>query len=273
MPQSLTEIKEIFERELEKTIPRKKADVWASKRLYECMRYVLLSHGKRLRPLMVFASALATRKNETADKIIKNAMPAALAIEYVHTYSLVHDDLPSMDNDDFRRGRLSAHVKFDEALAILAGDALLADAFSHALSSPNNPYAITKELALASGSGALVAGQAEDLNPFDVKQDINQWLQINAAKTARLFEAAAVMGGLSNNASFTEIKDLRAFGQAFGQAFQMKDDEEDDQGLKNNSSTTSIEKLKQEQIQKALEAIARLPNQEYLRQIIETSAQ
>lgn len=251
MSLTLPEIKTLFEDELAKSLQRPPSGQWSSKRLYDCMRYTLSSPGKRLRPLMVLSSALAVAKDKAKERVLRQAMPAALAIEYVHTYSLIHDDLPAMDNDDFRRGRLSAHRQFDEALAILAGDALLADAFWWALSSPNNPASIARELARASGSRALVAGQAEDLNSYDGVRDVTQWLAINSAKTARLFEASAVMGGLSQEAIGDELEALRAFGQAFGMAFQIKDDMDDCQGLHEQTSLTELGVLKSKALEKA----------------------
>lgn len=268
MSLTLPEIKTLFEDELAKSLQRPPSGQWSSKRLYDCMRYTLSSPGKRLRPLMVLSSALAVAKDKAKERVLRQAMPAALAIEYVHTYSLIHDDLPAMDNDDFRRGRLSAHRQFDEALAILAGDALLADAFWWALSSPNNPASIARELARASGSRALVAGQAEDLNSYDGVRDVTQWLAINSAKTARLFEASAVMGGLSQEAIGDELEALRAFGQAFGMAFQIKDDVDDNQGLGAFISVDQLKEQKNQEIQTALNIVEGLGNPGLFKELI-----
>jgi geranylgeranyl diphosphate synthase type II len=139
----------------------------------------------------------------------------------------VHDDLPAMDNDDFRRGRLSVHRRFDEALAILAGDALLADAFFHASHGKNNTVEILKEIAAAAGSQGLVGGQAEDLNRENKKADAKKWLRINEAKTSRLFEASAAVGALSVGATKQQINSARIFGCSFGHAFQIMDDLKD----------------------------------------------
>lgn len=223
----LLELKNHFELKLKEWLERPaKGGDFLSKRLSESIAYGLKSPGKRLRPLLVLSFALNFRKNLSKAQALGLAMPAALAVELIHTYSLIHDDLPAMDDDDFRRGRLSMHRRFDEGLAILAGDALLADAFYLAASCKNNPHKIVSELALASGSRALVAGQAEDLahGPKD-------WLKINEAKTARLFQASAYLGALAVGADALELKKAQNTGHHFGMAFQIKDDLEDEQGL------------------------------------------
>lgn len=216
-------LKELFLQKLELSL-----SFHSNKRLEQAMRYALLGSGKRLRPMMVLLSAVAFKKQQS-DQVIKCAMPAALAVEYIHTYSLIHDDLPAMDNDDYRRGKLSVHRQFDEALAILTGDALLADAFSLLAAAPNNAAKQCQELALASGRHGLVAGQAYDLE-IATKKD---WGIIHAQKTARLFEACAVLGALSQGASENEVNFFRAFGHNFGMAFQVKDDMMDKSGMIN----------------------------------------
>lgn len=222
----LDALKNIFEQELEKSLARPLGDGdFSSARLNESVRYALRSGGKRLRPLLVLAMATSFRKTSNA-KAIKLAMPGAIAVEYIHTYSLIHDDLPAMDNDDFRRGRLSVHRQFDEGLAILAGDALLADAFFFALSGKYNPLLICQELAMTAGSYGLAAGQAEDLNPFVDKNRLAR-ISINQSKTARLFMACAKIGALAVDASKESIKQAQNFGQSFGLAFQMQDDSDD----------------------------------------------
>jgi geranylgeranyl diphosphate synthase, type II len=259
----IADLKGFFEIELLKSLKRPIQGEWSSKRLFDSMNYALSSPGKRIRPLLVLASACAVHHGRPIKKVLNMAMPSALAIEYIHTYSLIHDDLPAMDNDDFRRGRLSVHRQFDEALAVLAGDALLTDAFLLALSSPVNAVKIGQELAQCAGSSALVAGQAEDLNTHDPHKDRAQWVSINYAKTARLFEASAVIGGLSQEAANHEISLLRSFGQAFGSAFQIKDDVEDNQGLQRHIAKTELLDLKMNSIQKSHHIAAGL-NQPYL---------
>lgn len=228
----LKELTRIFELELMKSLDRPMAEgEFLSARLSESIRYALSSPGKRLRPLLVLTTALAHKSVESTYITIKLAMPAALAVEYVHTYSLIHDDLPAMDDDDFRRGQPSLHRRFDEGLAILAGDALLADAFYQLSSAKHNAARLVRELALTAGSRALVAGQSEDLNSNNCQANMAYWLKINAAKTGRLFEACASLGALSVDATVQQVALSRAFGRAFGDAFQIKDDLDDDAGL------------------------------------------
>jgi geranylgeranyl diphosphate synthase type II len=258
LPPDLKILKDYFEEALFRNLENYKSAPFSSKHLIECMRYALNGKGKRLRPLMVLASAFGVSKNN-ASLTLKHALPSALAIEYVHTYSLIHDDLPAMDNDDYRRGRLSAHRQFNEGLAILAGDALLADAFSLAMSSTNNPCPIGVEISNACGSSALVAGQALDLLHDDQK-NAAAWMAINQAKTARLFEAAAVIGGLSQDASSEEITRLRTIGSSFGMAFQIEDDLNDEQGLYAHLSTDELLKLKMNFLEIAHDKSAQLPS-------------
>lgn len=202
-----------------------------SGRLSAALRYALLGEGKRLRPLLVLASALSSAKNENAETALKRAMPAALAVEYIHTYSLIHDDLPAMDDDDYRRGRLSVHRRFDEALAILAGDALQSDAFYVLANAPLQPALQCAELALAAGRDGLVAGQAEDLAASALDNSRASWLLIHQKKTARLFEASVLLGALSQGTSRAELDIYRSFGHHFGMAFQLKDDIDDNAGV------------------------------------------
>jgi len=193
-------------------------------RLHEAMRYAMLGGGKRLRPVLTLASA------ELFDAKDDAALVAAVAIECVHTYSLVHDDLPCMDNDDLRRGRPSAHRQFDEATALLAGDALLTHAFflltNHYTGEDSLLAArLVQELAWAAGSQRLIGGQQEDLlaekkaNATAAELDF-----IHRSKTAAMIEAALVMGGIVGRASAEELDQLRATGEHLGLAFQIIDD-------------------------------------------------
>ncbi len=190
-------------------------------RLHTAMRYSLEAGGKRLRPVLVLATAeLFGVKDDSA-------LPAAVAIECVHTYSLIHDDLPCMDNDDLRRGRPTAHKQFDEATALLAGDALLTHAF--ALLAGNYPEkiaaALVRELADAAGSRRLIGGQMEDLlaeKKSDAKPDELEFIHLN--KTAAMIEAAFVMGGLIAGANEDAITTLRRAGRHLGLEFQIIDD-------------------------------------------------
>src|SRR4051812_31126524 len=192
-------------------------------RLHTAMRYSLEAGGKRLRPVLVLAAAeLFGARNDSA-------LPAAIALECVHTYSLIHDDLPCMDNDDLRRGRPTAHRQFDEATALLAGDALLTHAFiilsTAYTSNPALAHALVRELADAAGSRRLIGGQMEDLLAEKKPGATNDELEfIHLNKTAAMIEAALVMGGLVGGASEAQVATLRTAGRHLGLAFQIMDD-------------------------------------------------
>jgi geranylgeranyl pyrophosphate synthase len=193
--------------------------------------YALESNGKRVRPLLCILAAEATG-GRTAD-----ALPGAVAVEMVHTYSLVHDDLPCMDDDDLRRGRPTTHKVHGEATALLAGDALLTDAFAlladdgtaFGLERSSLPesrrLAQVRELALAAGGSGMVLGQALDMHWTARggyhRSDLER---VHSQKTGRLLAAAAALGGLAGSATPAQIDALRAFGTGLGLAFQILDD-------------------------------------------------
>ncbi|MFL5308347.1 MAG: polyprenyl synthetase family protein [Polyangia bacterium] len=195
-------------------------------RLVEAMRYSLLAPGKRIRPLLALAAA------ETAGGIDDNVRLAAASVELVHCYSLIHDDLPAMDDDDFRRGRPSNHKAFGEATAILAGDALLTLAFEWIAEAGERAGAperyLRASLALARGAGArgMVRGQARDLgeSPPDTLQGLEV---LHAEKTAALFRSALEVGALAAGASPQAVTILARYGEAYGIAFQHADDRDD----------------------------------------------
>ena len=192
-------------------------------RLHEAMRYSLLGGGKRLRPVLTLATAEALGLTDDS------ALPAAVAIECIHTYSLIHDDLPCMDNDDLRRGRPTAHRQFDEATALLAGDALLTEAFVilsvHYASRPTLAQALTRELADAASSRRLIGGQMEDLLAEKKSTATAKELEfIHLNKTAAMIEAAFVMGGICAEAPSAALTILRTVGHHVGLAFQIIDD-------------------------------------------------
>lgn len=189
--------------------------------LHEGMRYAVFSGGKRLRPALVFAAAHAC--GLPADR----ALPAAAAVELVHTYSLVHDDLPAMDDDDLRRGRPTVHIKYGEANAILVGDALLTAAFG-ALAQADLPRTLFARLADAAGSRALVGGQVDDLGFRAAHPTLELVRSIHDRKTASLFRFSAWAPGAIAGRPARELESLDRFGLAYGRAFQLVDDLLDD---------------------------------------------
>ena len=185
--------------------------------LHEAMRYAIYSGGKRLRPALVFAAAHAVGLSP------ERAAPLASAVELVHTYSLVHDDLPAMDDDDLRRGRPTVHVKFGEANAILTGDALLAAAFE-ALAAADAPASVVGKLAHAAGSRALVGGQVDDLAFAPERASAELVRRIHERKTAALFRFSVWAPGAAAGRPARELEALDRFGLAYGLAFQLVDD-------------------------------------------------
>ncbi|MDQ3364584.1 MAG: polyprenyl synthetase family protein [Myxococcota bacterium] len=188
-------------------------------RLVEAMRYAATGPGKRLRPAVLLAAAEACGGSRQA------AMPAACAIEMLHAYTLVHDDLPAMDDDDERRGRPTVHVAFGEAIAILAGDGLLTQAFGTLAELGPRAAAAAKILAQRAGSRELLAGQAIDLTTSPTElADIER---LHAAKTGALFAAAAELGAIAADADAATCAALGRYGMAIGVAFQHVDDRDD----------------------------------------------
>ncbi|MBK9071052.1 MAG: polyprenyl synthetase family protein [Myxococcales bacterium] len=192
-------------------------------RLIEAMRYAALGPGKRLRPAMLMASCVDLGGN------LAQADAAAAAIECLHAYTLVHDDLPAMDDDVERRGRPTLHIAFDEATAILAGDGLLTEAFGLLATLPTRAGEAIATLARLSGPGHLLAGQAIDLvaqrAQLPISPDALQ--SMHEKKTGALFAAAAALGGICADAAPATCARLEAFGMAFGLAFQYADDLDD----------------------------------------------
>jgi geranylgeranyl diphosphate synthase, type II len=190
--------------------------------LHRAMRYSLFAGGKRLRPILCLATAEACRGK------IDDALPLACAIECIHTYSLVHDDLPSMDDDDFRRGRPTCHKVFGEGIAVLAGDALLTIAFeivSRARPRPRYDVStLLREVAVAAGSQKLIAGQVADLEAEgkNVKRRELQFIHEN--KTAAILRSAVRLGAMSANANPRKLAATTQFGERLGLAFQIIDD-------------------------------------------------
>lgn len=190
--------------------------------IHRAMRYSLFAGGKRMRPALVLAAADACDGHEA------DALPLACAVECIHTYSLVHDDLPAMDNDDFRRGKLTNHKVFGEGIAVLAGDALLTQAFEIAAQAKGWPrYShrdLILEIAKASGSLQLIAGQVADLEGEGKKTSAAQLKYIHERKTSALLCCSARLGGMSANCSTAQLRALTDFGYHVGLAFQVIDD-------------------------------------------------
>jgi len=209
----------LIERALDRYLP--KADAKPAT-LHRAMRYSLFAGGKRLRPILCLATA------EACGGKIPNALPLACALECIHTYSLVHDDLPSMDDDDFRRGRPTCHKVFGDGIAILAGDALLTIAFEIVSNAkPTSRYdtsILLREIAVAAGSQRLIAGQVADLEAEgkNVKRDQLQFIHEN--KTAAILKSSVRLGAMSANADARKLSAVTRFGQRLGLAFQIIDD-------------------------------------------------
>jgi geranylgeranyl diphosphate synthase type II len=190
--------------------------------IHKAMHYSLFAGGKRMRPALCLAAATACGGAES------EAMSLACAVECIHTYSLVHDDLPAMDNDDYRRGKLTNHKVFGEGIAILAGDALLTQAFEIAAKCRAWPsYShkdIILELAHASGSLQLIAGQVADLEAEGKKISTGELKYIHERKTSALLCCSVRLGGMSANCTASQLKALTEFGYNVGLAFQIIDD-------------------------------------------------
>ena len=190
--------------------------------LHKAMRYSLFAGGKRLRPILCLAAA------EACHGKIENALPLACALECIHTYSLVHDDLPSMDNDDFRRGRPTCHKVFGDGIAVLAGDALLTIAFEIvSQAKPARRYDMSillGEVAVAAGSQRLIAGQVADLEAEGRKVNRGQLRYIHENKTAAILTTSVRLGAMSANAEPKKLRAITNFGRGLGLAFQVIDD-------------------------------------------------
>ncbi len=190
--------------------------------IHKAMRYSLFAGGKRMRPALTLAAA------EACSGDIAEAMPLACAVECIHTYSLIHDDLPAMDNDDYRRGKLTNHKVFGEGIAVLAGDALLTQAFEIAAQCNTwkryDMRQIILEIAKASGSLQLIAGQVADLEGEGKKLTKQELEYIHERKTSALLCCSVRLGGMSANCTPKQLEALTEFGYCVGLAFQIIDD-------------------------------------------------
>ncbi len=207
------------ERALHRSLPKENVKPAT---IHKAMRYSLFAGGKRLRPILCLAAAEACGGKTAA------ALPLACAVECIHTYSLIHDDLPSMDNDDFRRGRPTCHKAFGEGIAVLAGDALLTIAFEIvAEAEADSRYKLQdllREIAVGAGSRKLIAGQVADLEAEGKKISRADLRYIHENKTAALLTTSVRLGAMSANASGRQIAAMTNFGRALGLAFQVIDD-------------------------------------------------
>ncbi|MDB6136445.1 MAG: Farnesyl-diphosphate synthase [Verrucomicrobiales bacterium] len=190
--------------------------------LHAAIRHSIFAGGKRLRPVLLLAAC------EACGGDAEQALPAACAVECIHTYSLIHDDLPCMDDDDFRRGRPTCHKVYGEAIAVLAGDALQPMAFELLLQSPAGPgysaAGMVRELAVTAGSLHLIAGQVRDLEGEGKKISFDELRLVHEGKTAALLTASLRLGAMVAGATPAQLEAVTAFGHALGLAFQVIDD-------------------------------------------------
>lgn len=215
MEYNLKSLKEEVEKKLIELLPKK-----AGIEIKEAMKYSLMAGGKRLRPLLLLSSAFSLGKDPI------ELIEPACALEYIHTYSLIHDDLPSMDNDVLRRGKPTCHIKFGEAMAILAGDSLLTHSFYIFSKYPVKMDSEIKRKAIemasiAIGAEGLVAGQVMDLKKVKNENDL---INMHFLKTGKLIQLSCELGALYSNAKEKEFEFLSSFGKNFGILFQIIDD-------------------------------------------------
>ena len=223
--------------------------------LSAAMEYSLFTGGKRLRPLMTI------KAYEMYDDYIYKALPYAMAIEMIHTYSLIHDDLPAMDNDDFRRGKMTNHKVFGEAMAILAGDSLLNLAFETMLSAAKESCDISsikamQEIAKASGCKGMIGGQAIDLRSDIGSMDEESLLYMYKGKTAALIQASILSGAIIGGASMEHIEKLRDFGLRLGLAYQIQDDLLDDEKDESIKKCTYLSFYSKEEAEKKVKDLS-----------------
>ncbi len=260
----LTAWSQVARNEVDVVLRRRFGDVWPAS-FREPLAYPLFGGGKRVRPLLALAAAEALGSDRSV------AVDAAAAVELVHTYSLVHDDLPAMDDDDERRGRPTLHKAYDEGTAVLVGDALLTEAFA-VLAESTAPAKVrikwVSELARASGALGMVGGQVADITLGASVTDVDTLLRLHALKTGALIQAALVMGALAADAGVRELAGLATYGAHVGLAFQLADDvldaheAEDDDGPPSFVRLIGLEATRARAdrcVAEAIEAIAKLP--------------
>jgi geranylgeranyl diphosphate synthase type II len=208
-----------IEEALDRLLPKEEAHPAS---IHKAMRYSVFAGGKRIRPILCLEAAAMFTENPVA------AVSTGCALEFIHTYSLIHDDLPALDNDDFRRGKPTCHKVFGDAIAILAGDALLTLAFQTLAFVPVEPQRrlnILATIAQAAGTDrGMIGGQVADLEAEKKAPDVGTLEYIHRSKTAALIRASIVAGGLAGGATNEDVERLRRFGENIGWAFQVVDD-------------------------------------------------
>jgi geranylgeranyl diphosphate synthase type II len=218
LPDFFEQDRQLVEQSLERLMPGANTPPPS---IHQAMRYSVFAGGKRVRPILCLEAARIFNSD------IAPALPVASAFEFIHTYSLIHDDLPALDNDDLRRGKPTCHKQFTEALAILAGDALLTLAFEVLATAPldaERRAAVLAEVARAAGTGGMVGGQVADIEAEGKSVTAEQLEYIHRSKTAALIRAAVVAGALCGGAGAADVGRLREFGENIGWAFQVVDD-------------------------------------------------
>ncbi|WP_069649486.1 polyprenyl synthetase family protein [Caloranaerobacter ferrireducens] len=222
LKQELEKYKNIVDKELDKILPNYNTP---QKRIFEAMRYSIFAGGKRLRPILTLKTCELVGGN------YKDAIKFALSIEMIHTYSLIHDDLPSMDNDDYRRGKLTNHKVFGEGIAVLAGDGLLNLAFEIMINDIINDIdkykkkiEALKVIAEAAGVFGMIGGQVVDIISEGRNIDEDTLLYIHEKKTSALIEASILAGAIIGGASSDELKRLSTYARAIGIGYQIRDD-------------------------------------------------
>ena len=252
-------LKETVDKELEQLFLDKIA---YNETIYKAMKYSLLAGGKRIRPILLLKSS------ELLGGRLEDAMPFAIAMEMIHTYSLVHDDLPAMDDDDFRRGKLTNHKVFGEAVAILAGDGLINSAYelmtNFILKEFSSGKDISrylrafKEISSSAGVEGMIGGQVVDILSDEMGINSEKLKYMYKYKTAALITASTVAGGIIGGGTEKEIESLREYGEAVGLAFQIRDDILDDDEDRENNKQTYLSFYPNKEAEKELDRLGNI---------------
>ena len=278
MEQYVQAVEEFLNTQFTQQLPQKK--------LHEAMRYSLLCGGKRIRPVLVLEFCRLCGGDW------HKAIPFAGALEMIHTYSLIHDDLPCMDDDDFRRGRPTSHKVYGEATAVLAGDALLTAAFETACNVDTDPQIIVKiikEMGTCAGNLGMVGGQILDIDGETMELSASIVHKIQELKTGALIVAACVMGSIAGGATEAQIQSARVYGDGLGRAFQTQDDILDvvgsfekmgkTLGTDHNKNTfvriygvERCQEMVQQETKRAIDALAQFEDASFLTHLAQTLA-